>query len=36
MRLLLMHRYSNLQAQIALPGWQAAPDFATLAATIWP
>jgi hygromycin-B 7''-O-kinase len=36
MRLLLMHRYSNLQAQIALPGWQAAPDFDTLAATIWP
>jgi len=36
LRLILLHRYSNLQAQIAMPGWQAAPDFATLAALIWP
>ena len=36
LRLILLHRYSNLKAQIALPGWQAAPDFATLAAQIWP
>ncbi len=36
LRLLLLHRYSHLKAQIALPGWQAAPDFATLAALIWP
>ncbi|WP_418316314.1 phosphotransferase family protein [Piscinibacter sakaiensis] len=36
MRLLLLHRYSHLQAQIAMPGWQAAPDFPTLAALIWP
>ncbi len=36
LRLLLLHRYSNLKAQITVPGWQAAPDFATLAARIWP
>jgi hygromycin-B 7''-O-kinase len=36
LRLLLLHRYSHLKAQIAVPGWQAAPDFATLAALIWP
>lgn len=36
LRLLLLHRYSALRAQIALPGWQALPDFATLAATVWP
>jgi hygromycin-B 7''-O-kinase len=36
LRLILLHRYSNLKAQIQVPGWQAAPDFATLAATIWP
>jgi hygromycin-B 7''-O-kinase len=36
LRLLLLHRYSNLKAQITLPGWQVAPDFATLAALIWP
>ncbi len=36
LRLLLLHRYSNLQAQIAVPGWQAAPDFGTLAALAWP
>ncbi len=36
LRLMLLHRYSNLQAQIALPGWQQAPDFPALAALIWP
>ncbi len=36
LRLTLLHRYSNLKAQISLPGWQAAPDFAALAALIWP
>ncbi len=36
LRLILLHRYSNLQAQIAAPGWQTAPDFAGLATLIWP
>lgn len=36
LRLLLLHRYSHLPAQLALPGWQAAPDFETLAARLWP
>ena len=36
LRLILLHRYSNLKAQIAVPGWQTAPDFATLAKLIWP
>ena len=36
LRLLLLHRYSNLQAQIAVPGWQAAPDFTSLATLLWP
>ena len=36
LRLLLLHRYSNLPAQIAVPGWQAAPDFSALAVLIWP
>ncbi|MFY8083837.1 MAG: phosphotransferase family protein [Rubrivivax sp.] len=36
LRLLLLHRYSHLKAQIAWPGWQAAPDFPALAALIWP
>jgi hygromycin-B 7''-O-kinase len=36
LRLILLHRYSNLKAQIAVPGWQSMPDFATLAALIWP
>lgn len=36
LRLLLLHRYSCLPAQIACPGWDAAPDFAALAARIWP
>lgn len=36
LRLLLLHRYSHLKAQIAVPGWQAAPDFAVLARLVWP
>ncbi|MBX3635237.1 MAG: phosphotransferase [Rubrivivax sp.] len=36
LRLLLLHRYSHLSAQLALPGWQQAPDFPTLAARLWP
>lgn len=36
LRLLLLHRYSNLQAQLAWPGWQQAPDFETLARCLWP
>jgi len=36
MRLLLLHRYSNLQAQLALPGWQSAPSFEALAEMVWP
>ena len=27
---LLLNRYSNLNARIAVPGWQPAPDFAML------
>lgn len=36
MRLLLLHRYSALQAQIACPDWPAQPDFPALARFIWP
>lgn len=36
LRLLLLHRYSALKAQIACPGWQEATDFESLAALIWP
>lgn len=36
LRLLLLHRYSCLPAQIALPGWQDETDFSRLAARIWP
>jgi len=36
LRLLLLHRYSCLPAQIACPGWAEASDFPTLAAQIWP
>lgn len=36
MRLLLLHRYSNLKAQIKAPGWQAEPDFAALAQRLVP
>jgi hygromycin-B 7''-O-kinase len=36
LRLLLLHRYSNLPAQVAMPGWQQAGSFEELAALIWP
>lgn len=36
MRLLLLHRYSNLKMQLRCPGWQAAPDFEALAELAWP
>lgn len=36
LRLLLLHRYSALPAQVACEGWQAEPDFAALARRIWP
>jgi hygromycin-B 7''-O-kinase len=36
LRLLLLHRYSCLPAQIALPGWEQAADFSALARLIWP
>ncbi len=36
MRLLLLHRYSNLPAQIAHAGWQEARSFEQLTALIWP
>lgn len=36
MRLLLLHRYSHLPAQIAHAGWQQAPSFEALTALIWP
>ncbi len=36
MRLLLLHRYSNLPAQIACEGWREAGSFEELAARIWP
>lgn len=36
LRLLLLHRYSNLSAQLAVPGWQQAPSFEALAGLIWP
>lgn len=36
LRLIVLHRYSNLKAQIAVPGWQSAPDIATQPALVWP
>ena len=36
LRLMLLHRYSNLEAQIACPGWQQAAGFEPLAALAWP
>ena len=36
MQFLLLHRYSNLPAQIKMPLWQEAPDFLTLTQRIWP
>ncbi|MBL8329109.1 MAG: phosphotransferase [Rubrivivax sp.] len=36
LRLLLLHRYSNLQAQLRLPGWQTSASFEALAHRLWP
>ncbi|MDP3619408.1 MAG: phosphotransferase [Ramlibacter sp.] len=36
LRMLLLHRYSNLRAQIAVSGWDSARCFEELAAFIWP
>lgn len=36
LRLLLLHRYSHLQAQIAMKDWQAAGSYEELAARMWP
>lgn len=36
LRLLLLHRYSNLPAQLAFPGWQQAQNFEELSALLWP
>ena len=36
LRMLLLHRYSNLKAQVALTGWESAEDFEQLAEFIWP
>ncbi|MBI5719743.1 MAG: phosphotransferase [Burkholderiales bacterium] len=36
MRLLLLHRYSHLKAQLALEGWQDVRSFEELAARLWP
>ena len=36
LRLMLLHRYSNLQAQIAVPDWQRSESFEELAAMVWP
>lgn len=36
LRLLLLHRYSNLPVQIACEGWQRAESFEALAQLIWP
>lgn len=36
LRLLLLHRYSHLAAQLAVPGWQQSANFNELAARLWP
>ncbi|MFO0566460.1 MAG: aminoglycoside 3'-phosphotransferase/choline kinase family protein [Polyangiaceae bacterium] len=36
LRLLLLHRYSNLRGQLALRGWQSAPNLDALAERVWP
>lgn len=36
LRMLLLHRYSNLEAQIKVPGWQTARTFEELATLTWP
>lgn len=35
LRLMLLHRYSCLRAQLKLDGWQAAPTFEDLAERLW-
>ena len=35
LRLMLLHRYSCLRAQISLPDWQQAPTFEDLAERLW-
>lgn len=35
LRLILLHRYSCLRAQLKLDGWQAAPSFEDLAERLW-
>ena len=35
LRLLLLHRYSQLRGQLQLDGWQAAPSFEDLAERLW-
>ncbi len=36
LRLLLLHRYSHLKVQLALPDWERAPTFEALAERLWP
>jgi hygromycin-B 7''-O-kinase len=36
LRLMLLHRYSNLKVQVKVEGWQRAGSFAELAAWMWP
>ena len=36
MRLLLLHRYSSLRAQVRIEGWRSARNFEQLAAWLWP
>lgn len=36
MRLMLLHRYSHLKAQVAIDGWQNLRSFEELAARLWP
>ncbi|MEZ4223243.1 MAG: aminoglycoside 3'-phosphotransferase/choline kinase family protein [Polyangiaceae bacterium] len=36
LRLLLLHRYSNLRGQLALQDWQSAPTLDALTELIWP
>lgn len=36
LRLLLLHRYSHLKAQVAIEGWQDLPSLEELAAQLWP
>ncbi len=36
MALLLLHRYSNLRAQVHVPGWETTPTLDALAQRLWP